>query len=118
MAFSQATILSVSPPQVCGSQVYVSWSSSSPAGTWFQVYVNQQLAWSGQRLLGLDPHPHRAGADRHRRRRSRRAGYGLLRLAPPGPARRVQLTWQSGTYKGIDLAGFRVYGPTPGWRGR
>ncbi len=34
---------------------------------------------------------------------------------PSAPTRRVQLTWQSGTYKGIDLAGYRVYGePTPG----
>jgi hypothetical protein len=50
MAFSQATILDLSPPQVRGSQVFLSWSSSSPSGTWFQVYINRRLAWSGQRL--------------------------------------------------------------------
>jgi hypothetical protein len=111
MSFSQATILSVSPPQVCGSQVYVSWSSSSPAGTWFQVYVNQRLAWTGQRCsawIAIPTGPVRIDV-------------GAVDLGeqdtdfsaslPPGPARRVQLTWQSGTYKGVDLAGFRVYGP-------
>ncbi len=28
---------------------------------------------------------------------------------PSSPSRRVQLTWQSGTYAGADIAGFRVY---------
>ena len=33
----------------------------------------------------------------------------------PRPTQHVQLTWQSGTYKGINLAGYRVYGePTAG----
>ena len=57
MAFAQATILSVSPPQVCGSQVYVSWTSSSPAGTWFQVYVNQRPAWTGHGARRGSPSP-------------------------------------------------------------
>ena len=57
MGFSQATIEAVSPPQLRGNQVYVSWSSSSPAGTWFQVYVNQRLAWSGQRCWAWVPVP-------------------------------------------------------------
>jgi hypothetical protein len=110
MAFSQATILDVSPPQLRGSQVYVSWSSSSPAGTWFQVYVNQRLAWSGQRLWTWVPIP--AGPVR--------IDIGTVDAGeqdtsfatslPPAPSRRVQITWQSGTYKGPDLAGFRVYG--------
>lgn len=110
MAFSQATILSVSPPQLSGCQVYISWSSSSPAGTWFQVYVNQRLAWSGQRCQTWIPVP--AGPVRID---VGAVGPGEQDMdfsasLPSGPARRAQITWQSGTYKGADLAGFHVYG--------
>ena len=110
MAFSQDTIRSVSPPQTRGSQVYVSWSSSSPSGTWFQVYVNQRLAWSGQRLWAWVPVP--AGPVRIDVG-AVNADEQLTDFAaslPPAPSRRVQITWQAGTYKGQDLAGFRVYG--------
>jgi hypothetical protein len=110
MGFSQATIQGVSPPQVRGAQVFISWSSSSPSGTWFQVYVNQRLAWNGQRRWTWIPVPSGPvridiGA----------VGPGeqdadFSASLPAGPARRVKITWQSGTYKGTDLAGFRVYG--------
>ncbi len=110
MAFSQATIQDVSPPQLLGSQVYVSWSSSSPAGTWFQVYVNQRFAWSGQRLWTWVPIP--AGPVRID---IGAVGAGeqdtnFAASLPPSFTRRVRVTWQSGTCKGRDLAGFRVYG--------
>jgi hypothetical protein len=115
MAFSQATIQGVSPPRLRGNQVYVSWSSSSPAGTWFQVYVNQRLAWSGQRLWTWVPVP--AGPVRID---IGAVGAGeqdtdFSASLPPTFTRRVRITWQSGTCKGQDLTGFRVYGSdTPG----
>ena len=110
MAFAQATMLEVFPPQLRGSQLYVSWSSSSPGGTWFQVYVNQRLAWSGQQLWTWIPVP--AGPVRID---IGAVGAGeqdtdFTTSLPAAPPRRVQITWQSGTYKGRDLAGFRVYG--------
>jgi hypothetical protein len=110
MPFSQDTIEVGSPPQIRGREVYVSWSSTSPAGTWFQVYVNRRLAWSGQRRSTWVPIP--AGPVR--------IDIGAVgpseQLAdfsaslPPTFNRRVRIAWQSGTYKGLDLAGFRVYG--------
>ena len=115
MAFSQTTILSVLPPQYRGNQVYLSWSSSSPSGTWYQVYVNQRLAWSGTRCsawIAIPTGPVRIDIG------SVSPGEQDIDFAdslPQGPGRRVQLTWQSGTYKGSDLAGFRIYGPdSPG----
>jgi len=110
MPFSQATIQGVSPPQLRGNQVYLSWSSSSPTGTWFQVYVNQRLTWSGQRRWTWIPVP--AGPVRID---VGTVGDGeqdrnFAATLPSAPARRAQITWQSGTYKGIDLSGFRVYG--------
>lgn len=110
MPFSQVTILSVSPPRYRGSQVYLSWSSSSPPGTWYQVYVNQRLAWSGSRCsawIAVPAGPVRIDIGA--------VGPGeqdtdFTATLPTGPGRRVQLSWQSGAYKGGDLAGFRVYG--------
>ena len=112
MAFSQATILSVSPPQLSGSQVYVSWSSSSHAGTWFQLYVNQRLAWTGHRCWAWIPVP--AGPVRID---VGAVGPGeqdtdFVASLPPAPLRRVQINWQSGTFTGADLEGFRIYGST------
>jgi hypothetical protein len=110
MAFSQDTIEVGSPSQPRGNQVYISWSSTSPAGTWFQVYVNQRLAWSGQRrgtwihvpagIVRIDIGAVGAGEQ----------DTDFAASLPPTFTRRVRITWQSGTYKGRDLAGFRVYG--------
>ena len=110
MAFSQATITQVYPPQARGGQVYLSWETSSAASNWWQVYVNQQLAWSGLRLWTWVPIP--SGPVRIDIG-TVDAGEEYVSFAgslPSAPTRRVQLTWQSGTYAGIDLAGFLVYG--------
>jgi len=110
MAFSQSTILQVYPPQIRGAQVYLCWETTSPLGTNWQVYINRQLAWTGQRLWTWLPIPSgpiridigTVDADE--------AYANFADALPSAPTRRAQLTWQSGTYKGIDLAGFRLYG--------
>jgi len=111
VGFSQAAITSVNPPVPSGGQVWISWTSSSPAGTWFQVYVDEQLTWWGQQLAIWLPIPIE----------------GVLRVdigtvlpgeeqtdfsadLPAGPNREVTLTWRGGTYEGADLGGFHVYG--------
>ncbi len=111
MPFSQATIQSVAPPQIRGNQAYLSWTSSSPSGTPFQVYVNQRLAWSGRRLSTWIPIP--AGPVRIDigAVASGEQGLSFASTLPAAPSRRARLSWQSGSYKGLDLAGFRVYGP-------
>ena len=48
MGFSQATITGVNPPVYSGFQIYLAWTTTSPAGTWFQIYINRALAWWGQ----------------------------------------------------------------------
>jgi hypothetical protein len=110
MAFSQATILEVSPPQISGSQVYLSWSSS-PGGTCFQVYVNQLLAWSGQRSSTWIPIPTGPVRIDIGTVDTGEENTSFASSLPAAPSRRARLSWQSGAYKGIDLAGFRVYGP-------
>ncbi|MHB1561848.1 MAG: hypothetical protein ACYC61_30735 [Isosphaeraceae bacterium] len=110
MPFSQATIESVAPPRIRGSQVYLAWTSSSPSGTSFQVYINQRLAWAGRRLSCWIPIPSgpvridigTVGVGEE--------GLSFASSLPAAPGRRAQLTWQSGSYKGADLAGFHIYG--------
>jgi hypothetical protein len=112
MAFSQATITQVFAPRPTQTHVFISWASSSPSGTWFQVYVNQQLAWSGTATYCLlpiqmiPPGPARIDIG------TVAVGEETISFAsslPSAPSRRVQLSWQSGTYNGADLAGFRIY---------
>jgi len=111
MGFSQATITSVNPPVPSGGQYWISWTSSSPVGTWFQVYLNEQLAWAGQQTAIWLPIP-TGGASR--------VDIGTVLAGeeqtnyssslPAGPNRTVELTWLGGTYEAPDLAGFHVYG--------
>jgi hypothetical protein len=109
MAFSQATITQVFAPRPTQAHVFVSWASSSPVGTWSQVYVNQQLAWWGTSTscyVPIPPGPTRidigtvaAGEETN----------SFASSLPSAPSRRVMLSWQSGTFTGADLAGFRIY---------
>ena len=107
MSFSQSTITSVNPPVYNGFQVYLSWKSTSPAGTWFQIYLNEQLAWWGQTtqatlMLGTTG-PVRVDIGTVSPAKSRPASPPL----PSAPARRAELSWLGGTFESTDIAGFQ-----------
>src|SRR5262249_9392064 len=96
-------------------QVFLSWSSSAPIGTWYQVYLNQAQAWHGQATgcwLPIPPGPLHVDIGS--------VGTGQEQVSyasvlPGAPARRATLTWLGGTFQGAGIAGFRVHGePTPG----
>jgi hypothetical protein len=115
MSFSQADITGVDPPVQHGTELLLSWTSTAAAGTRFQVYLNQQLAWSGFGLNCSIPLP-----DAISRIDIGTVGPGEAQVKfgsslPPAPARQVTLQWLGGTYEAADLAGFHVYGElTPG----
>lgn len=111
MAFDQSTV-SAATHSRSGAELLVSWSSTSPEGTTFQVYVAGRLAGSTSTRHLLIPWP-----------RSRaRIDVGAVAAGEesadfsgdltPGPQDRVLLEWAGGTYLGVDLAGYRVYGST------
>jgi hypothetical protein len=110
MSFSQSSITSVNPPVQHGTQLLLSWTSSAPSGTIFQVYLNQQLVWSGVGQSCSIPLPTAIS----------RIDIGTVGPAesqihfsaelPSSPARQVTLSWLGGTYQGTDIAGFRIYG--------
>jgi hypothetical protein len=109
--FSQAFILSVSPPVQIGTELFLSWTSNAPAGLVFQVYLNRQLIWTGSGTAASIPLPSVPAS---------RIDIGTVGLAnryisyagslPGAPQRVAELSWLGGTYEGADIAGFHVYG--------
>jgi hypothetical protein len=111
MGFSQATITSVNPPVYLGFQVSLSWTTSSPTGTWFQIYVNRVLAWWGTSTSARIAIPS-VGPDRVD---IGTVGAGEEQIdfssSLPGVAhRRAKLSWLGGSFEAPDIAGFRVFG--------
>jgi hypothetical protein len=111
MPFSQSTILSVAPPVYVGFQVSLTWTTSSPAGTWFQVYLDRELHWWGQTTTARIAVPSIGPV---------RVDIGTVLAGeeqtdfssslPVTSNRRAELTWQGGRFEGLDLAGFKVFG--------
>lgn len=121
MSFSQATIRDVTIGRR-DAELAVSWVSSSASGTWFQVYVDGDLAWYGTARTCLLPHPSQAS-----RGQSIRIEVGTVAAAEVqddfsaslpaaiGGGQRVTLSWIGGTCLAADIEGFHVYqGTTAG----
>lgn len=120
MAFDDSTITAFDAWEENGDLV-VTWQSSLPAGTTFQVYLDRRLAWHGTDRVADLPLP---GDDLKADIAigAVAAGEALTDFsaslpAPPGTGDQVTLKWTGGTYEDDedDLAGFHVYqSPTPG----
>jgi hypothetical protein len=111
MSFSQSAITVINPPVQSGTELLISWTSSAPVGTVFQVYVDQQLVWSGVGLSCAIPLPTAPVA----RIDVGTVGAGEAQVSfaaglPLAPNRRVTLSWLGGTYQAADIAGFHIYG--------
>lgn len=116
MAFSQATITEVYPPVYRQGQLWIEWTSSSAAGTWFQVYVARRLAWYGQnRSVSLMVPSDRVRIDVGTVASGEQAT-DFSGSLPSTPSDRAELTWLGGTYLDAtgndDVEGFHVYQST------
>lgn len=115
MPFDQSTIVDVAPPVWDGSTLQLSWTSTAPPGTTFQVYMARRLAWSGTaRWVSLTMPDSRVRVDVG----AVGAGEGDVDFSaalPGATADRVTLSWLGGTYLDPtgrdDVQGFRVFGP-------
>jgi hypothetical protein len=115
VSFSQTSITSVNPPVQNGSQLLLSWISSAPDGTIYQVYLDQQLVWSGVGLSCSIPLPTAISRIDIGTVGSADTQTNFQAELPPAPARQATLSWLGGTYQGADIAGFHIYGEqTPG----
>ncbi len=116
MAFSQATITEGPVLRVDNAELSASWSSSSPAGTVFQLYRDRVLVYGGPRREVVLPLP------------SGPAYYQVGTVGPaeaavdysgslpaiPGDPRKITRDWYGGRYLGA-VVEYRVYlSPSPG----
>jgi hypothetical protein len=111
MPFDQSTITAVRAARHDAS-LFVSWESTAPEGTAFQVYVARRLVAHGPGRSALLPWPPTAVAidvgavD---------PGEELADLsgtlpAPAGTGDRIRLTWLGGSYLDPTIRGYRIYG--------
>lgn len=116
MAFDQTYITAVRTQQDAGD-LLVSWDSTAPSGSIYQLYVDMQLVWRGVSKQHAIAYP------------SQRAVINVGVVLPSemntnfasslpaigGTGWRATITWEGGTYLAADLDGFNVYrGTTPG----
>lgn len=111
----QTSIASVTPTR-SGVELLATWVSSAPAGTTFQVYLNNALTWHGTERAVHLPWP----AGRNTRISVGTVGPGeessdfSASLPPINPTSK-NLAWEGGTFLASDLAGFNIYrADTPG----
>jgi hypothetical protein len=57
MPFDQSTITEVKSPTWDGAAIHLEWSSNSPPGTVFQIYVARVLSWHGTSRWAAIPMP-------------------------------------------------------------
>lgn len=120
-----------------GVDLYLSWTSSAPSGTWYQVYLAGNLAAKTKALSATSPYPSDLGPNvriavgavaqgeqftdfsiqggGYGRGGYGVGGYGNCSCLAPVPYGRVKLEWLGGSYLSAAIAGFYVYGsPAPG----
>ena len=118
MAFSQSAISNVNV-QVDGTELFVSWTSSAPPDTTYQVYVDHRLSWFGMAQQCHVPIPSNAAG------RNVWVEVGTVDpgdasvdfssslTGPGGPGDRALLSWLGGTYLdptgNDDVQGFFVF---------
>jgi hypothetical protein len=124
MAFSQTGITNVRV-LADGAELFVAWTSTVPAGTTYQVYVDRRLAWYGTSQRCHVPIP-AGGVGRNIwvdvgtvDADEPTIDYSSSLAAPGGRTERAQLSWSGGTYLDPtgqdDIQGFQIFqSPAPG----
>jgi hypothetical protein len=115
MPFSQSTITSVNPPVSYRGEIHLSWTSTSPVGTWFQVYADGRLVWAGKRQSITLP----GSVGTHFDIGTVATGEqytSFTALLSTAPRNRVMLAWEGGAFLDPsgdgDVASFKVFGST------
>lgn len=132
MSFDQSTITSISSDVERGA-LNIDWTTTSPTGTWFQVYVNGQLAARTRSTSVSIPKPSvgsqidvgAVGASESMVRFTTAGGFGVGGFGfggfgigaslPASPANRVELDWTGGAFLDTlgTVGGFYVYSAVP-----
>lgn len=120
MPFDQSTIQDQTVTRT-DAEFRVSWTSSAPPGTVFQIYINRVLAWHGTARTALVPYPSSLlGLQMYFDIGAVLPSEASLDLSSelppiPGGGRRIHLEWDGGVFESPTIAGFHVYlSPAPG----
>lgn len=118
MPFDQSSITGVEPPRWDGSALQISWTSTAPPGTVFQVYVDRVLAWHGTSRWVAITMPREPARIDIGAVGPGEASRDFSSTLPAAPSNRAELRWLGGTFltpDDDDISGFRVFGePSPG----
>lgn len=113
MAFSQATITDALEARD-GADMVISWTSTSPDGTPFQVYVARQLIWHGTARSISIPWPATGQGNIPVDIGTVAPGEEETDFSGTFPALgwtdKASLTWAGGDFESDTILGFRVYG--------
>jgi hypothetical protein len=98
------------------ADLHLSWSSTEPAGTIFQLYVNRRFTWSGTDRRATLPVPEGLSSIHVGSVPPELAetDFGAWLDTPSSAGNRARLGWLGGTYLDLsgrdDVAGFHIYG--------
>jgi hypothetical protein len=109
--FSQSLVSGLSFLRV-GSELQISWVSSAPSGTSYQIYLNHVLVWSGEETTALLPWPSGPiDADVGTVEPGEEA-VDFSSTLPAVTAEYCELQWTGGTSldTGDGVAGFKIFG--------
>lgn len=97
-----------------GLDLLISWAPSAPNGTWYQLYLDRQLAWWGKATSVSIPYPSARGPTVLIDVGTVAAGeqttdFSAQLASAPVPPDKAELSWLGGTWEATDIAGFHVY---------
>jgi hypothetical protein len=114
MSFDQSTITSISKTVERGA-LNIDWTTTSPRGTWFQVYVDGQLAARTRSTSVSIPKPPAGARIEIGSVDSADSQVRFTSSLPAAPANRAELNWTGGLF--LDslgtVGGFYVYTAVP-----
>jgi hypothetical protein len=110
MPFDQSAILSVNPPTYQGGMAFISWVSSAPAGTFYQVYESLTLVYAGTRTYCWVPIPSGPVRFDIGTVLPSEQFTSFASTLPVTSDPFAQLNWEGGSFESESIAGFYVYG--------
>jgi hypothetical protein len=108
MPFSEAGI-TLLPPVPRGAELKISWTSTLPAGTIYQCYIDQVLVYANTNLFTVIPLPGDTIQIDVGSVGPTEKNTNFSDLLPSPPATKAELTWLGGTFMDANISGFFVF---------